>query len=211
MTGNRISMLRSEDFKQVVDLRALRLRNNDIGQVDGDIFIYFRNNLMLLDLSQNKIHSLQGCVRFLSALISLNLEDNSIEGFEDDEFEGVNLLEILNLRRNRLTTLGSSLQKLVKLELLALNSNRLRTLGKEQIPANLQHLHLAAQLLDFPVCAPLTDTDPIPLPSNCPPPECRCFCTHDAQSTSCRWTAASLGLTRLPPSSAPPTDPSPQK
>ncbi|GIX95502.1 protein toll [Caerostris darwini] len=211
-------MLRSEDFKQVVDLRALRLRNNDIGQVDGDIFTYLRNNLMLIDLSQNKIHSLQGCVRFLSALISLNLEDNRIEGFEDDEFEGVNLLEILVLRRNRITTLGSSLHKLVQLELLRVESNRLRTLGKEQIPANLRHLFLAdnpfhcdcqmlfflnylnstdSPIVDFPVCTPLTDASPIPLPSDCPP-GCRCFCAHDAQRHFMSVDCSSLGLTRLP-------------
>ncbi|GIX95490.1 protein toll [Caerostris darwini] len=211
-------MLRSEDFKQVVDLRTLRLRNNDIGQVDGDIFTYLRNNLMLIDLSQNKIHSLQGCVRFLSALISLNHEDNRIEGFEDDEFEGVNLLEILVLRRNRITTLGSSLQKLMRLELLRVESNRLRTLGKEQIPANLRHLFLAdnpfrcdchmllflnylnstdSPVVDVPVCTPPNDTAPIPPPSNCPP-GCRCFCAHDVQRHFMSVDCSTLGLTRLP-------------
>ncbi|GIY27065.1 hypothetical protein CEXT_30611 [Caerostris extrusa] len=59
MTGNRIPMLRSEDFSQLVELRSLMLRNNDIGQVDGNIFTFFSNSLILLDLSQNKIHSLQ--------------------------------------------------------------------------------------------------------------------------------------------------------
>ncbi|GIY54895.1 protein toll [Caerostris darwini] len=211
-------MLRSEDFSQLVDLRSLSLRNNDIGQVDGDIFTFFSNSLILLDLSQNKIHSLQGCVRFLSALMSLNLEDNRIEGFEDDEFEDLNMLRFLILRRNRITTLGSSLQKLVRLELLRVESNRLRTFSKEQIPHNLRDLYLAdnpfhcdCQMLlflnhlnstdnpvvDVPVCISPNDTAPIPPPSNCPP-GCRCFCAHDAQRHFMSVDCSSLGLTRLP-------------
>ncbi|GIX95494.1 uncharacterized protein CDAR_169611 [Caerostris darwini] len=143
LTGNRIAMLRPEDFSQMLGLRSLRLQNNDIGQVDANSFIFLRNFLQLLDLSQNKIYSLQGCVRFHSALKFLNLTDNRIEGFEDDEFEGLNALEILMLSSNRITTLGSSLQKLVSLEILRVDSNRICTIGKEQIPANLQELYLS--------------------------------------------------------------------
>ncbi|GIY98322.1 hypothetical protein CEXT_171021 [Caerostris extrusa] len=69
--------------------------------------------------------------------------DLSLQVFEDDEFEGLKMLQNLTLSRNRLTTLGSSLQKLFNLEILRVDSNRLRTLGKEQIPANLQNLYLA--------------------------------------------------------------------
>ncbi|GIY06892.1 hypothetical protein CEXT_251331 [Caerostris extrusa] len=176
MTGNRISMLRSEDFKQVVDLRLCAYGTNDIGQVDGDIFIYFRI-ISCSSISARTRFTLQGCVRFLSALISLNLEDNRIEQQaaalasqtieipknSQDPPEGIlksnrplpkrgkqplwlpGYVRRRRIRRrefagnseparNRLTTLGSSLQKLVKLELLALNSNRLRTLGKGADP-----------------------------------------------------------------------------
>ncbi|GIX87350.1 uncharacterized protein CEXT_321061 [Caerostris extrusa] len=139
-------------------------------------------------------------------------------GFEDDEFEGVNMLEILNLHGNRLTTLGHSLQKLVNLEILRVDSNHLRTLGKGQIPANLRELYLAdnpfrcdCQMLlflnylnstdnlifDTPVCTPLSATTPIGLPSNCPL-GCRCFCTHDAQRHFMSVDCSSLGLTRFP-------------
>ncbi|GIY27067.1 uncharacterized protein CEXT_30621 [Caerostris extrusa] len=132
--------------------------------------------------------------------------------------KALNMLGLLMLSRNRITTLGSSLQKLVRLELLKLDSNRLRTLAKEQIPANLLHLHLAdnpfhcdCQMLlflnhlnstdnpvvDVPVCTPPNDTTPIPPPSNCPP-GCRCFCTHDAQRHFMSVDCSSLGLTRLP-------------
>ncbi|GIX95509.1 protein toll [Caerostris darwini] len=218
MTGNRIAMLRSEDFVQLVELRSLSLRNNDIGQVDGNTFPFHRNFLQLLDLSQNKIHSLQGCVRFQSALLYLNLEYNRIEGFEEDEFEGLNMLKGMMLSGNRLTTLGSSLQKLFKLEILRVDSNRIRTLGKEQIPANLQELYLAGNpfrcdcqmllflnylnstdnpVVDVPVCTPPNDTSLIPPPSNCPP-GCRCFCTHDAQRHFMSVDCSSLGLTRRP-------------
>ncbi|GIY98296.1 protein toll [Caerostris extrusa] len=141
----------------------------------------------------------------------------SLKGFEDDEFEGLKMLQNLMLSRNRITALGSSLQNLVSLQLLALNSNRLRTLGKEQIPANLQELYLAdnpfhcdCQMLlflnhlnltdnlvvDVPVCTS-NDTAPILPQSNCPP-GCRCFCTHDAQRHFMSVDCSSLGLTRLP-------------
>ncbi|GIY00697.1 protein toll [Caerostris extrusa] len=60
MTGNRIEILRSADFIQLIGMRLLSLRNNDIRQVDGKTFILIRNTLMHLDLSQNKIHSFTG-------------------------------------------------------------------------------------------------------------------------------------------------------
>ncbi|GIY43428.1 hypothetical protein CEXT_243861 [Caerostris extrusa] len=53
------------------------------------------------------------------------------------------MLRFLILRRNRITTLGSSLQKLLRLELLRVESNRLCTFSKEQIPASLRDLYLA--------------------------------------------------------------------
>ncbi|GIY27059.1 hypothetical protein CEXT_30581, partial [Caerostris extrusa] len=44
--------------------------------------------------------------------------------------------------------------------------------------------------VDFPVCTPLTDTDPILAPHRTVLNAAR-FCTHDAhRGTSCRWTAA---------------------
>ncbi|GIY98327.1 hypothetical protein CEXT_171061 [Caerostris extrusa] len=42
---NRIAILRSDDFVQLVELRSLNLRNNDIGQVDGNTFPFHRNFL----------------------------------------------------------------------------------------------------------------------------------------------------------------------
>ncbi|GIY98329.1 hypothetical protein CEXT_171071 [Caerostris extrusa] len=45
-----------------------------------------------------------------------------LKGFEDDEFEGLNMLKSLMLSHNRIITLGSSLQKLVRLELLRVDS-----------------------------------------------------------------------------------------
>ncbi|GIY98312.1 hypothetical protein CEXT_170951 [Caerostris extrusa] len=154
-----------------------------------------------------------------------------LQGFEDDEFEGLNMLRFLILRRNRITTLGSSLQKLLRLELLRVESNRLRTFSKEQIPANLRDLYLAdnpfrcdCQMLlflnhlnstnnpvvDVPVCTlqttPLRSrlhrTVHLGVAASAP---------TTPRGTSCRWTAAPWGSPGFPPSSAPPTDPSPQK
>ncbi|GIY00695.1 uncharacterized protein CEXT_325021 [Caerostris extrusa] len=148
--------------------------------------------------------------------VHLNPKDNRIEGFEDDDFEGLNLLETLDLRRNRITTLGSSLQNLVNLKLLRLESNRLRTLGKEQIPAYLRDLYLADNpfrcdcqmllflnylnstdnlVLDVP-CAPPNDTSPIRPHRNVHLGVC--FCAHDAQRHFMSVDCSSLGLTRLP-------------
>ncbi|GIY98299.1 hypothetical protein CEXT_170861 [Caerostris extrusa] len=152
LTGNRIAMLRPEDFSQMLGLRSLRLQNNDIGQVDTNSFLFLRNFLQLLDLSQNKIHSLQGCVRFHSALRFLNLTDNRIEQqacchcFSD---------LVRRIRRPECAGnpdaeqqphhhAGQQFRETGEpLEILRVDSNRLRTLGKEQIPANLQELYLA--------------------------------------------------------------------
>ncbi|GIY00701.1 uncharacterized protein CEXT_325051 [Caerostris extrusa] len=127
--------------------------------------------------------------------------------------KGLNMLEILHLNRNRITTLGSSLQKLVSLKLLRLESNRLRTLGKEQIPDYLRELHLADNpfrcdcqmllflnylnstdnlVLDVPVCTLQTT----PLRSR-PHRNVHLGVSVSAPTTprgiSCRWIAAPWG------------------
>ncbi|GIX95515.1 protein toll [Caerostris darwini] len=218
LAGNQIQNLSSEDFRELDEVRYLHLQNNFISTVERFTFTVIRYDLMFLDLSRNKIRSLQGCIRFLSVLNYLNLTDNWIESFEEGEFEGLNELTDLYLQGNRITTLGNKVQRLLQLQYLDISSNRIRTLRKEQIPEKLKYLYLAGnpfscdcKLLPFlsylnstnnlnsevPLCTPPNDTSPIPPPSNCPP-GCRCFCTHDAQRHFMSVDCSSLGLTRLP-------------
>ncbi|GIY21914.1 protein toll [Caerostris darwini] len=218
MAYNRIQNLGSEDFRGVHGVQDLDLQGNVITSVERFTFTNIRKDLIYLDLSQNKIRILQGCVRYLSLLTSLNLTDNQIESFEEGEFQGLNELTDLYLHGNRITTLGNEVHGLVQLQYLVVSSNRIRTLLKEQIPEKLKYLYLAdnpfhcdCKLLPFlehlnstdnprtdvPLCTPPNDTSLAPPHSSCPA-GCRCFCTHHAQRPFMSVDCSSLGLIELP-------------
>ncbi|GIY69182.1 protein toll [Caerostris extrusa] len=189
MAYNRIQNLGFEDLRGVHGVQDLDLQGNVITSVERFTFNNIRKDLIYLDLSQNKIRTLQGCVRYLSLLTSLNLTDNQIETFEEGEFQGLNELTDLYLHGNRITTLGNEVHGLVQLQYLVVSSNRIRTLRKEQMPEKLKYLYLAdnpfhcdCKLLPFlqhlnstdnprtdvPLCTPPNDTSLAPPHSSCP-------------------------------------------
>ncbi|GIY27077.1 protein toll [Caerostris extrusa] len=209
LAGNHIQNLSSEDFRELDEVRYLHLQNNFISTVERFTFTVIRYDLMFLDLSRNKIRSLQGCVRFLSVLNYLNLTDNRIESFEEGEFDGLNELTDLYLHGNRITTLGGEVQRLLQLQYLDISSNRIRTLRKEQILDKLKYLYLAGnpfscdcKLLPFlsylnstnnlnseVPCAPSKRYRPIP-PHRTVHLGVAVSAPTTPRGTSCRWTAA---------------------
>ncbi|PRD36625.1 UNVERIFIED_CONTAM: Relaxin receptor 2 [Trichonephila clavipes] len=79
MADNRIRTLGPEDFRGVHGVQMLDLQGNVIESVLRYTFTAIRKDIIYLDLSRNRIRALNGCVRYLSLLTSLNLTDNRIE------------------------------------------------------------------------------------------------------------------------------------
>ncbi|XP_055943393.1 protein toll-like isoform X1 [Argiope bruennichi] len=216
MAENRIRTLGPEDFRNVGWIESINLQRNWISEMHPSTFISVRRDLKYLDLSRNQIRSLQGSVRYLSMLISLNLTGNKIESFEEGEFRELKQLRYLHLDGNLITTLGNELRDLYSLRSLIVSNDRISTLKREQIPENLKLLYLEGnpikcdcQLLPFlhhlnsssiktdtPICTPTIQITLLP-PAECPD-GCNCSCAQNEGDHFMSVDCSSAGLTELP-------------
>ena len=76
---NRIRLLTDKDFTFYNNISFIHLEKNEIGRIDTDTFQPIRFHLRSLILSHNNITSLNGSLRNLSKLQTLNLKYNSIQ------------------------------------------------------------------------------------------------------------------------------------
>ncbi|CAL1270621.1 unnamed protein product [Larinioides sclopetarius] len=216
MAENCIEALGPGDFHDVKGIQKVDLQGNLISKVDPFTFKEIRRDLVHLDLSRNRICSLQGCVRNLYLLTWLNLTSNMIEYFEEDEFQGLDELLFLYLDGNLITTLGDEMRHLTQLQLLSISNNRISTLQLDQLTQTLKFLYLEGnpfkcdcQLLPFlqylnfssvgidvPLCTPSNQSSLLP-PVKCPD-ECHCFCTQTKGKHFMSVDCSSTGLTELP-------------
>ncbi|GIY77168.1 protein toll, partial [Caerostris darwini] len=214
---NLIPHLGPEDIQGWQSLQHLNLRGNVIAQVESLTFAKVRGQLSSLNLSRNRIKSLQGCLQNLINLKVLNLSHNRIEVFTLGEFYNMNRLTKLHMEGNRIATLGSEIHALPLLKILSISNNQIRSISANQIPRLLTHLYLAgnpfhcdSQMLPFlqflnSTVEPTTDEDICTLSHNgtapasplarCPAP-CRCSTTKD---NLIFVDCSSSGLTHLPP------------
>ncbi|XP_054721075.1 protein toll-like [Uloborus diversus] len=197
---NRLQFLSQQDFRGVHGMINVELQGNKVQWIDSRTFWNIRNDLHYLDLSGNLIRALNGSVRYLSQLKSLNLTQNLLQSFQEGEFTGLNELAELYIEHNQLVALGGQLQRVPQLQYLVVRNNRIHTLDPKEIPKRLQYLYMAdnpfrcdCQLSPFLRWLTTTDslaTDMVPcLPlngthmntsvvSSCPHP-CSCSCTED--------------------------------
>lgn len=99
---------------------VLDLSSQNLTAVDEEVFS--RTELTLLDLSNNNLSgSLQGEIRFLQNLRTLDLSDNNFTGIPSEIGQLTNL-EVLDLSNNPVTGLPQELGNLQNLQLLDLRS-----------------------------------------------------------------------------------------
>lgn len=79
LARNRIQYLSKDYFTEMNITENMELQENQIRRIDTSTFETLRNKLETLDLSSNRISSLNGSVRYLSALTLLNLTNNLIQ------------------------------------------------------------------------------------------------------------------------------------
>ncbi|GIY34694.1 protein toll [Caerostris darwini] len=216
MANNLIAHLGPEDLQGEQTLRHLDLQGNVIAQVERLTFAKVSDQLLSLDLSRNRIKSLQGCLQNLTDLKVLNLSHNRIEVFTPGEFYNMSSLTELHLEGNRITMLDSEIRSLTQLSILSISNNQIQTISTNQIPPKLTHLYLAGnpfycdcQMLPFlqflnsseelttdeDLCTPShIRIAPACLPARCPA-SCRCSCTND---NFILVDCSSSGLTHLP-------------
>ncbi|MBF9018502.1 MULTISPECIES: leucine-rich repeat domain-containing protein [unclassified Oceanispirochaeta] len=106
-------------------LKTLILKNLNLDEIPLEI--WSMRKLRILDISGNRISSLDKGIGRLRQLVYFNAADNELE-ILPHQIGGLRKLQILNLSGNRLQALGFSLDGLIKLKKLNLSGNCLETL-----------------------------------------------------------------------------------
>ena len=148
LSFNPISRIDLADFRDLPNLKTLRLQNTSLHSIDTSIFRFMRN-LTALDLRDNEIRS----IRFypLPSLLMVDLSGNLITVIHKDSFTELESLKELILQNNKIYFLHqNSFRKLQNLTRLNLKENHLRSLksGTFTNLARLEVLDLSSNFLD---------------------------------------------------------------
>ncbi|KAI5619037.1 vasorin precursor [Silurus asotus] len=129
---NGIETIEQEDFIGLESLEMLDLSQNKVNELPAHVFEPL-SSLRNLDLSSNQItHIFQNSFAGLELLERLYLHSNSIRSIHPAAFDGLERLIELKLYRNKMTTIPAL--KMPNLLLLDLRFNKISSLG----PADLQ-------------------------------------------------------------------------
>lgn len=79
ISGNQLQHLTEEDFSLVVKIEELYLRENQIRKINTHTFKTIRKSVKHLDLSLNYIVFINGTVKKMHELITLNLAFNKLQ------------------------------------------------------------------------------------------------------------------------------------
>lgn len=170
LSENKIQSIQPELFDNLQNLRTLNLEKNSMKILPPELlanlkklellnlssnflssnwinFMTFKNlfNLRLLDLSYNKLTSLENSIfSDLTSLEMLDLKNNLIENIAMDTFANLSSLTSLVLSHNFIKNVNFSLNSLTNLNVLSLDFNEIYTVEKHLVVNSLKlvDLHL---------------------------------------------------------------------
>lgn len=171
--GNNIDIFSHKYFKfDLPSLKTLSLESNYIKELNTDFGIMFRN-LTFLDLSNNRIKTINKIFKSLSKLEKIYLSNNAISNIEKGTFlnqidlkelyldsnfisnldkhlfESLSNLEILSLSNNKIhDTVNNSFYGLSNLKNLQLDNNYLKSIIFNRIN-KLEELYLSGNLIEI--------------------------------------------------------------
>jgi len=130
-TNKEMKVLRREDYPYKGfsrELQNLVMHGILVRKIDSRLLEL--KNLKILNLSENRITSIDCMISMDSCLSTLVLNNNCIERIPDDFFcyPSVKMLTFLSLADNKLTTIPRSIVKLENLQSLVLSKNNLKFL-----------------------------------------------------------------------------------
>jgi Leucine-rich repeat (LRR) protein len=139
LSQNEIKTFRN--LKNLVCLKELNLSKNQLVDIDTEIFEITMPNLVLLDLSYNKIDSIrQSFCRIFRHLTTLKLNNNSIVFLNNNFGHLLPTLKFLYLSNNKLKFLPYSMTNL-RLETLELQMNDFQEIDANESGAKLNRLY----------------------------------------------------------------------
>jgi Leucine-rich repeat (LRR) protein len=170
LSENKIQSIQPELFDNLQNLRTLNLEKNSMKILPPELlanlkklellnlssnflssnwinFMTFKNlfNLRLLDLSYNKLTSLENSIfSDLTSLEMLDLKNNLVEGIAMDTFANLSSLTSLVLSHNFIKNVNFSLNSLTNLNVLSLDFNEIYSVEKHLVANSLKlvDLHL---------------------------------------------------------------------
>lgn len=151
LSSNKLTSV--PDMRDLMSLRALRLDNNQIGQITSSSFAgcCCADTLLELDLSRNRIENIDAdSFARLGNLVELNLSLNKLDYLPDSVFRPLKHVEKLSLAQNRIDEIDAAhLHGLVGLRELDLSRNKLNVIKPELLRGlrNMRVLSLSGNLL----------------------------------------------------------------
>lgn len=134
LSSNKLTKLDSYMFRDLGQLRVLRLENNAIQTVPENVFasLYQLNTLVLSGNKLKQIHSFT--FDSLTSLALLALDNNQIGFVDDDAFRNSSILEDLHLNGNELRQIPVALKNILNLKTLDLGTNQIGEIQANSFP-----------------------------------------------------------------------------
>lgn len=152
MSGNKLVALPAGLFAQAYFLEHVNLSNNSLSRLPFKLFRDQWKSLLSLDLSNNQLSGFEEkTFSNLTVLGKLDLSNNHFETLHPEAFKGTNSLEDLNLSHNRFFSLHPALfSSLASLKVVDLSGNLLTTIPPQMFAGlpSMTNLMLEANLLE---------------------------------------------------------------
>ncbi|XP_053714925.1 toll-like receptor 22 [Synchiropus splendidus] len=125
---NQLTSISPHQFQSCTNITELDIAENKIQNIDENAFGSIQRSLSILTLSQNKIPSVPAAVRKLPNLSKLDLSHNKISSLQCHDFANLTKLRILSLHNNSISNLPTcTFSGLDSLQVLKLQSNKIST------------------------------------------------------------------------------------
>ncbi len=147
MKDNKIRKISHQEFSNLSKLKKLDISYNNISNLP--LLKTVDSDLLFFNLSGNTFTMFPSAIASLTKLKYLNLSNNQIKSFDDDDFNNLIEIEYLDLSNNSITYLPSSIGKLIHLKTLILSGNDISYLPKEfENLLNLEVLELSGNPIE---------------------------------------------------------------
>lgn len=128
--GHNVTVLRAHSFNAIAleKLQILRLSYSQLNTIERDAFVGL-NNLTLLDLTDNKIHTIEDGAFDLPRVTTLYMAFNELTTLSDSTFCKLPNLQEVKLQYNSLKHIGRSLYCLTNIGQIYLDSNSIEDIN----------------------------------------------------------------------------------
>ena len=138
LSGNQLTVLDSKAILPYTQLSYLSLAGNQLSEISSNLFQQ-TPNLMVLDLSRNKLDSLPKALKSLASLQTLDVSENLVRDADQDTLGLLISLWRLQMNGNLLTHIPKgTFDNLASLQILDLSRNKIENVEAGSFDSNTQ-------------------------------------------------------------------------